>query len=131
MPAGMKYNMTPQSMANEAARFDTCYRLSGGFNLDDSNLVSGSQLPSLAPICVDFATRTAKAVKNVEVYAAVGASDTTIKIKKGSFAYVGMHVGNGSKGATVSAIDKTNADYDELTTAAAFGAALAVGVVLF
>lgn len=133
MPGKMVYNLTPQEVEKEAVRFDTVYRLSGGFNLEDDKLVENSILPSLAPIYVDFATRKAKAVKCVEVVEAYTTGDTalTIKIKKGSLAYAGMHIGNGSKGATVSSIEKSNASYDELTIGAAFGANIAKGVTLF
>ncbi len=130
MPAGIKYNLDPIAVASEAARFDTCVRLSGGFNLDDSNLVSGSYLPSLAPISIDFTTRKAVAVKNVEVAEAFTSGGTSLKIKKGSLAYVGMNIGNGTKGGTVSAIDTSNDDYDVLTVSA-IEAALSVGTVLF
>ncbi|MEG2495649.1 MAG: head fiber protein, partial [Mucinivorans sp.] len=78
----------------------------------------------------DFATRKAKAVKNVRVAEALIATDTTLKIAKGSLAYVGMFLGDGSKGATVSAIDKANANYDVLTISA-LGATASVGDVLF
>ena len=58
-------------------------------------------------------------------------SNTTLKIKKKSFAYAGMHLGNGSNGATVNSIDKSDPNYDTLTLAADFGATLEVGTVLF
>ena len=41
-----------------------------------------------------------------------------------------MFIGNGSKGATILAIDKTNADYDTLTITA-LEAKLPIGTVLF
>lgn len=130
MAAGMKYDLNPMPVNEEAARFETCYRLAGGFNLDDDKLVQGSTLPSLAPIYVDFATRKVKAVKNVEVVVAFTSGDTSLKVKKNSLAYAGMHVGNGTKGATISAIDKSHVDYDNLTISA-LEAALSVGSVLF
>jgi hypothetical protein len=42
-----------------------------------------------------------------------------------------MYIGTGAAGGTVSAIDKTNADYDTLTLAATLGVAVAKGDVLF
>ncbi|MFI3322060.1 MAG: head fiber protein [Rikenellaceae bacterium] len=126
----MKYNLNPIQVAKEAARFDTCYRFSGGFNLVDDKLVVGSYLPSLAPISIDFTTRRAVAVKNVEVAEDFTSGGTSLKIKKESLAYVGMHIGNGTKGGTISAIDKSSADYDILTVSA-IAAALTKGTVLF
>lgn len=130
MPAGFKYNLKPLQSENELCRFETAYRLSGGFNLDITNLERGAYVPSICPLKVDFTTRTAIAVKNVRVVEAVVSGATSIKIAKDSLAYVGMHIGNGTKGATVSAVNKSNADYDVLTTTA-FDAAAAAGIVLF
>lgn len=130
MPAGFKYDLKPTETANELCRFDTAYRLSGGFNLDVTNLTLGSFLPSICPLKVDFTTRRAFAIKNVRVVEAANSGATSIKISKGSLAYLGMHLGNGEKGATVSAIDRSNASYDVLTTSA-LDTTVAVGVVLF
>ncbi len=130
MPAGIKYDLKPIPVQLEAARFETCYRLSGGFNLDDDKLVQGTYLPSLAPINVDFATRKVKAVKNVAVAELFATGGTSLKVKKNSLVYVGMHIGNGTKGATISAIDKSNENYDTLTISA-LDLNLAIGVVLF
>ncbi len=128
----MKYDLNSIKVNEEAARFDTCMRLSGGFNLDIAN-ISLKNLPSLAPLHVDFKTRKAVAVKNVKVYVKyTNSSDTTtMKICKGSMAYVGMHIGNGSKGATINAIDKTDPAFDKLTLAEQFGADINAGTVLF
>lgn len=131
MPAGIQYNLTPQEVESEVCRQETIYRMSGGFNLEDDKLVDGSYLPHLCPLAVDFTTRKAKAVKNVKVYEAAISTATAVKIEKNSLAYVGMILGTGSAGATVNAIDKSNADYDVLTLAAAFGSALTLGQVLF
>lgn len=130
MAAGMKYDLTPIEVEKEALRFETVYRLSGGFNLEDDKLVEGSFLPSACPLCVDFVTRRAKAVKNVRVSEDVAADALVIKIAKGSLAYVGMFLGNGTKGTTVSSIDKTNVNYDSLTVTA-LGATAKAGEVLF
>ena len=66
-------------------------------------------------------------VKVIEAYA----SGTTVKVAKNSLAYVGMFLGSGEKGVKVTAIDKSNAGYDELTIEAAFGEAIAKDAVLF
>lgn len=118
MPAGFKYDLNPMDVLKELCRFDTVYRLSGGFNFEDENVPEGTMLMPLAPLHVDFATRKATAVKNVKVVEKVS-SGTKIKIAKGSLAYKGMHLGDGTAGATVSSINTANAAYDELTMSAA------------
>ena len=119
MPAGFKFNIKPEhEIALEAARFETCYRMTGGFNLDITNLPKGEYVPSLAPLFVDFATRKAYAVKNVRVVEAAASAATSLKVAKGSFAAVGDKYIVGSALVTVSAIDKTHEDYDALTVSA-------------
>lgn len=118
MPAGFHYELNPEDVLRELCRFDTVYRLSGGFNFEDANVPTGTMLMPLTPLHVDLTTRKASAVKNVKVVEKVS-SGTKIKIAKGSLAYKGMHLGDGTSGATVSSISTTNADYDELTMSAA------------
>lgn len=129
MPAGIKYDLTPLGTEKELCRAETIFRLSGGFNLDDDKLVADTHLPVLAPLAVDFATRKAKAVKNVKVYENAAANATAIKIEKNSLAYVDMYLSNGTKAAQVTAINKSNAAYDTLTVT--LGAAVIAGNILF
>jgi hypothetical protein len=131
MPAGFKYDLKAKETLHEYCRFETVYRLSGGFNLVITNMAEGSVIPPLAPLSIDFATRKATVAKNVRIVDNAAAADTTLKIAKRSLAYVGMIVGTGSNGATVSAIDRTNGNYDELTLSAALGAAVSKGDILF
>jgi hypothetical protein len=131
MPAGFKYDLNAKETLHEFCRFETVYRLSGGFNLVTDNMAEGAVVPPMAPLSIDFATRKATVVKNVRIVDNAASADTTLKIAKRSLAYVGMIVGTGSAGATVSAIDKTNENYDELTLSAALGAAVSKGDVLF
>lgn len=128
MPAGFHYDLNPMDVLKELCRFDTVYRLSGGFNFEDTNVPNGTMLMPLTPLHVDLKTRKASAVKNVKVVEKVS-SGTKIKIAKGSLAYKGMHLGDGTNGATVSSINTTNAQYDELTMSA--GLAVEADTVLF
>ena len=121
MPAGFHYNLNPEDAL-------TVYRLSGGFNFEDANVPTGTTLMPLTPLHVDLTTRKASAVKNVKVVEKV-TTGTKIKIAKGSLAYKGMHLGDGTNGATVSSISTANANYDELTMSAALAAE--AGAVLF
>ena len=131
MPAGVSYNLNAEPVIEELCRFETVFRHSGGFNLDDSSLTDGYIVPVLAPIAVDFTTRKVKVVKNATIFEAANASATSYKIAKNSLIAVGMYLGTGAKGAAVTAIDKTNASYDLVTVAATIGAAVTVGQVLF
>lgn len=129
MPAGIKYSLDPLAVEKELCNIATVYRLAGGFNLVDDKLVAGSFLSHLAPLAVDFTTRKAKALKNVKIYENAAANATEIKVEKNSLAYVNMFLGNGSKAAQVTAIDKTNASYDLVTIT--LSAAVIVGEILF
>ncbi len=131
MPPGIKYDLAAVGATPEVCNIATIYRLAGGFNLVDDKLVAGSFLPPLAPLAIDFATRKAVAVKDVKVVEAADANATSLKIAKKSLAYVGMFLGTGTKGATVTAIDKSNAAYDVVTIDAALTVAVAVGQILF
>lgn len=131
MPAGVSYNLNAEPVIEELCRFETVFRHSGGFNLDDSSLTDGYIVPVLAPIAVDFTTRKVKVVKNATIVEDANASATSYKIAKNSLIAVGMYLGTGAKGAEVTAIDKTNASYDLVTVAATIGAAVTVGQVLF
>lgn len=132
MPAGFKFNLNPiEGTMPEMCRFDTVYRLSGGFNLDITNLGGISEIPPLTPLVVDFETRKAVAVINVTVAEAITAGSTSLKVKKGSLAQKGMHLGNGSNGGTIASVDKSNAEYDLITLSSTPTLVAAAGDVLF
>lgn len=133
MAAGTKYNLTSVYKPEEFYRVETGVRKSGPWKLDISNLVVGSTLPVFTPVQADLKARTIVPVRNLKVIEAytTGATATTLKIAKGSLAYVGMFIGNGTKGAKVTAIDATNKNYDVLTIESAFGEDIAKDTVLF
>lgn len=133
MAAGTKYNLTPDYEPEEFYRVETGVRKSGPWKLVTTNLVAGSTLPVFTPVEADLKKRTIVPVRNVKVVEAYtnGEAAKTIKIAKGSLAYVGMFLGSGKKGAEVSAIDTTNKDYDVLTIKVAFGEDIAKDAVLF
>ncbi|TXD47344.1 head fiber protein [Polaribacter sp. IC073] len=116
MPAGIKYDLKGFDVERELCNQKTIYRLAGGSNLVDNDVQNGTFIPHLAPLALDKATNTVKVVKSVKAYADISA--TALKISKGSLVSVGQHIGTGSKGGTISAIDKSNEAYDELTLAA-------------
>ena len=128
--AGFKYNLPPKEEQEERYDVSTGIRRRGNYVLDVTGLAVGSYVPSFTPIAADLKAKTAKIVVNVLVKENVGATDTKVKIAKGSYVVMGTILGNGTKGATVNAIDKSKAEYDELTLSAAMGA-LKTGDVLF
>lgn len=128
--AGFKYNLPPKEEQEERYDVSTGLRRRGNYVLDVTGLAVGSYVPSFTPIAADLKAKTAKIVVNVLVKENVGATDTKVKIAKGSFVVMGTILGNGTKGATITAIDKSKAEYDELTIDAAMGA-LKTGDVLF
>lgn len=120
--AGFKYNLPPKEEQEERYDVSTGLRRRGNYVLDVAGLAVGSYVPSFTPIAADLKAKTAKIVVNVLVKENVGATDTKVKIAKGSFVVVGTILGNGTKGATITAIDKSKAEYDELTLSAAMDA---------
>lgn len=132
MSAGFKYNIEPEPSIEERYDVSTGVRRRGPYKLDTANLVAGSFLPSFTPIAADLVKKTAQVAIRVEVYEKfTTGSNTTLKIKKNSLAYVGMHIGDGSHGTTINAIDKSDKAFDKLTLAADFGATVNAGTVLF
>lgn len=130
---GLHYNLDAVVENEERYDVSTGVRRRGSYILDKTNLSVGSVIPSFAPIYADLKLKTCQLVRNMKVYEAYTTGDValTIKVAKGSFPYTGMFIGNGSKGATVTGIDTSNASYDVLTISAAFGVNLAVGDVIF
>lgn len=116
MSVGFKYDLKGQDVERELCNQKTIYRLAGGFNLVDEDVLDGAFIPHLAPLSVDFKTRQAKVVKAVKAVANI--DGTTLQVAKGSLAKVGMHLGTGTKGATINAIDTSNGAYDEITLSA-------------
>ena len=132
MAAGFKYNIDPEPSIEERYAVSTGVRRRGPYKLDTTNLVAGTYLPSFTPIAADLVKKTAQVAIRVEVYEKfTTGSNTTLKIKKNSLAYVGMHIGDGSHGATINAIDKSDKAFDKLTLAADLGATVNAGTVLF
>lgn len=131
MPSGYKYVVNSENPTEERYDVKSGIRRRGVYVLQTDNLTIGSRLPAFAPIYADKKLKKAYPVRNAAVYEAATATDTVIKVKKGTLLYVGAYVGNGKKGATITAVDKSNALYDAITVDATLGVTLAVGDVLF
>ena len=130
MSAGFKYDLVPPVEQEERYDVQTGIRRRGPYKLDTTNLAVGTILPSFIPVYADLKNKFAHTVRNIRVAEAY-ASGTSIKIAKTPLAYVGMFIGNGSTGAKVTAIDKSNEKYDVLTIEVAFGENVAKDAVLF
>lgn len=128
---GMDYRPVPIVEAEEKYSVETGINRIGLFSLDTTNLDVNSYLPSFTPICADLVKKTARVCRNAKVTVEASATDVAIKVAKGSLFVTGMFIGNGSKGGTITAVDKTNADYDLITVDATLGVKLVVGTVLF
>lgn len=131
MSAGFKYNLNPKEQTEERYDVQTGIRRRGSYILDVTNLAVGKRLPSFAPIHADKANKKAYVVRNSSLYEAATATTTDYKVAKGTLAYVGMFIGNGKKGATVTGVDTSGSEYDVITVDATLGVALSVGTVLF
>ena len=128
MAAGIIYG-DPFEVERELYAVDSGYRLQGGFNLDIEGLPAGGHVPVLAPLFIDFATRKAYVVNNLKVVEDAAAAASALKIEKGSFAKAGSFVLPDGTAVTVSAVDTSEAAYDELTVSA-LSAAIFAGAVL-
>ncbi|MFT3994423.1 MAG: head fiber protein [Dysgonomonas sp.] len=120
-----KYNIGPEPSIEERYDVSTSVRGRGPYRLDTTNLNNGDNLPSFIPIAANLKNKKCVVVRNVEVVEAYVSGATSLKIKKGSFVYADMHIGNGTNGATVSAINRSDAKFD-LLTITAFGENLAI-----
>lgn len=130
MSAGFKYNIDPEPSIEERYDVSTGVRRRGAYRLDTTNLNVGQNLPSFIPICADLKTKKCNVVRNVQLAEDYVSGSTSLKIKKGSFVYQGMYIGNGTKGATISSIDTSNPRFDVLTISD-LGANINLGRVLF
>jgi len=90
-------------------------RAQGGFTLIATVLSGLTVLLKGAPLAVDYTARTAKVVKTATII--TGGDATHTRISKGSAFKVGSNVSQtvGAIAVAVTAIDTTNAAYDELT----------------
>lgn len=92
----------------------SCVRRIGGFDIDKSVLPDGMKyLPKGAVMTFDSVTGKVKLIKTAKVYAKAESGATTIKVYKEH----ALKVGDIVAGVAISAIDSSNANYDELTVA--------------
>ena len=106
---GIKRNTT-KIKGNFPVFWSRCATLPGDFKV--TNVPEGSIIQKSTPIKLDFSKMECKVCRAIEV---IGGTTTKPQIKKGSFVTTSDTVGE----QTISAIDTSNPDYDELTLAAA------------
>lgn len=132
MASGFNYKLNAPQAVEERYSVKTGERRIGAYKLVNGHIPVGSTIPSFMPIYADLKNKFAYPVINVEVAEKFETgSNTTLKVKKGSFPYVGMILGTGSKGATIASIDKSNESFDVITLEADFGVNIEAGTVLF
>lgn len=104
----------------------------GGFSLSDDAIADNTELKAGTVIGFDESTRKAKVCK-VAVAQANAANDALVyRVLKGHLLKVGSQIKSGASGArTVSAINTTNANYDELTVGTTLGVAVTAGDAIF
>lgn len=97
-----------------------CATLPGDFKV--TNVPEGSTIMKSTPIKLNFSKMECKVCRAIEV---IGGTTTKPQIKKGSFITTSDTVGS----QTISSINTSNPDYDELTLAAAEATAT-VGAII-
>lgn len=131
MAAGFVYNLKPKEVQEERYDVSTGVRRRGNYILDVAGLAVGSYVPSFLPVAADLKAKTAKIAVRALVVETADTTATKIKVAKNPYLKDGMVLGTGAKGATIQSIDRTNADYDEVTLAESFGAKVNAGDALF
>lgn len=104
----------------------------GGFTLDETVLAAGTIIKAGTVMGFDEATRKAKPLKGGVLQANATDSATTYRILKGSNAVVGQSINlTGGTARAITAIDTSNANYDEITVGTTIGVAGTAGDTLF
>jgi hypothetical protein len=110
---------------------NNCADIPGGVTVCGAELIPGTILAEGAAIAKGT-DGLYHVIKTAKVSAAVGTSDTTIKVAKGSQFKVGdvIMAGVGSKAVAITAISKTDASQDVITIAEALGATVKEGAII-
>lgn len=104
----------------------------GGFTLDESTLPAGTVIPAGTVMGIDESTRKAKPFKGGVLQANALNNATTYRLLKGSNAAIGMSINlSGGTSRAITALDTTNAAYDEATVGTTIGVAGTAGDVVF
>jgi len=105
----------------------------GGFILDITGLVLGSVLRAGTVLGYDEATRKAVVLKTATLQANATNTAVDYRVEKGHSLKVGDNLAatKGSKAYAITAIDTSNAAYDQVTVGTTLGVALTAGTGLF
>lgn len=105
----------------------------GGFRLDTTGLTDGATIPGGSLFTFDESTRVARLIKTATLQAPATASATTYRVLKGHLFAIGDNIAHtlGGTAYPITAIDKTNADYDEITVGTTLAGTPAAGAALF
>lgn len=109
MEVGFKYNKAPQP---EPVRIEMVFAEKPG-----GGLVANPDydVPPTSAVGYDASTGLYKPIKCYKLVASVAASDTTIKIAKGSGIAKGDIIAHGKTGVKCTKVDDTNESYDVVT----------------
>lgn len=110
----IKYEARDTQAVRKLCNIETIYRLTGGFNLDTSGLPEKYLLPPLAPLAVNFKTRTATLAIRLRIVKN-GESGNRLQVAKGAPIKAGQFYSDGASTLTVKSVDTSNPDYDEIT----------------
>lgn len=114
----IKFEKQSYSGDNPAIWRGECKVLPGGFK-PKQNFATGTVIKRATPVQVNFEDMSVNIVKVGKVL--TGSTTTKLRLTKNSYLAVGdtiAKIGVNSKSTTVSAIDTSNPEYDEVTIAA-------------
>jgi len=107
----------------------------GGFTLDNllTDTSAGNTIKAGTPVAYNEATRIARIVQTFELQANAADDAVAYRVKKGHLAKVGTIIASvvGGKAYAITAINTSNAAYDEFTVGTTLAVALTAGDVLF
>ncbi len=119
----MKFERTTLAGSIPVFQHDKAFHLAqGGFNLVTTGLAAGTVVPSGTVLGYDEANRTATIIKGATVVENVAADGVSIKVDKNHILVVGDVIAATADAAAITAIDKTNENYDTITVDATLGA---------
>jgi len=104
----------------------------GGFTLEDAGIAPGSTIAAGTVVSYDETTRKAKVAKMGVLQANAADNATTYRVTKGHNLEVGDSIIlSGGTARAITAVDTSNASYDEFTVATTIGVAGTAGDALY
>lgn len=92
--------------------------------------LGGDILRDGTPLSYDSSDHLYHVIKTAKVYENAASNAVNYKVAKGSHLKVGDTIYNGETGYAITAIDKSNANYDKITVGTTLGAATAGAILV-